>query len=237
MLLLGPQFAPAPAPARPPQKTCAVTCPRRPRSALLGLAFLRPSVVDVADLVPLTVERLLPERDLVVPRGHGEKVARDRPAHTPNRRVEGLAQPGRLPRPAGFSLGPYQDGAVLRAAGDHVARNARARRPRDVPHPVFVRRVLLPQRRRRPPCLAPLPDPHVIVARARHKFQRRHATGGRVRERRDRRPADRVAAEAATVVHWLGQPRVVVLVRQHRHPAVRRRAAQNEPVLVRSPGN
>ena len=98
-----------------------------------------PLLFDGLDTLPLALEVLLPQTDLVVSARHGQHVPAQAPAHAPQHSVKGqygalpllrLAARCRRRRPDAYRL-------VLRSRGN-VRLGQDRWRPRHVPHPVRV---------------------------------------------------------------------------------------------------
>ena len=94
-----------------------------------GLLLRRPrGPRAVGDADPLSLEVLLPERDLVVAAGDGEHVARHGPAEVPHDVVEGVEDLGR-PRARGVDVGvaPDYHPAILGAKLNLYSSSSRIR--------------------------------------------------------------------------------------------------------------
>jgi len=93
-------------------------------------------LAHVADTLPLLVQGLLPQGDLVVSATHSKDVARDRPAHVPDNILKGVQD---LWSPsASILLSPYNHPSILTARGERLPAWAQARSPSSVPHPITV---------------------------------------------------------------------------------------------------
>lgn len=101
------------------------------------------AAIQCADLKPALIDGLFPQRDAVVTRADSENVSRDRPADTPNGRLERM-QKGSYPRLVSTRLLPNVDIPILGAACDDVVRHGRVGRPGHVSDPVGVGRGQLP---------------------------------------------------------------------------------------------
>jgi hypothetical protein len=91
-------------------------------------------LLNVLDLLPLALQILLPQADLVVATADGKNVAAQTPADTPQNGVKFECLAGPLVG-AGRVRGPDADGLVLRGRGN-VRFGQDARRPGHIPDPV-----------------------------------------------------------------------------------------------------
>ena len=102
-----------------------------------GNQMARPELLlDILHLLPLSLEVLLPQANLVIASAHSKDVPAGAPAHPPQNAVElellasPLAGVGRI-------RGPDANGFILRGRGD-VRLGQDARGPSNVAHPVGV---------------------------------------------------------------------------------------------------
>lgn len=91
-------------------------------------------LLDVLDLLPLPLQILLPQADLVVAAADGKNVAAQTPANAPQNGIELECLAGPLAG-VGSVRGPDADGLVLRGRGD-VRFGQNAGRPGHITDPV-----------------------------------------------------------------------------------------------------
>lgn len=94
----------------------------------------QPLLLDILDLLPLPLEVLLPQTDLVITTTDGKDVATETPANAPQNSVELQCLAGPLTR-VGSIRGPDANGLVLRGGGD-VGLGENAGGPRHITDPV-----------------------------------------------------------------------------------------------------
>lgn len=94
----------------------------------------QPLLLDILDLLPLPLEVLLPQTDLVITTTDGKNVAAETPANAPQNSVELQCLAGPLAR-VGSIRGPNANGLVLRGGGD-VGLGENARGPCHITDPV-----------------------------------------------------------------------------------------------------
>lgn len=89
---------------------------------------------DILDLLPLSLEVLLPQTDLIVASTDGQNVSTEAPANAPQNRVKLQCLAGPLARVRSVR-GPNAYGLILRGGGN-IRLGENARGPRDITNPV-----------------------------------------------------------------------------------------------------